>query len=156
MTDKELRKLRRDDLLQILIDQQKQIETLNRQLEEANRALEDRTIAIEESGSIAEAALKLNHVFSDAQSAADQYLAHIRAGAEDARSQAEREAQQLLDQARASADKILSDARMERNRILSDAQKLQVQPTVAETTESSQSEEAPRKRMSIFGKGREA
>ena len=37
MTDKELRKLRRDDLLQILIEQQRQNDELKTALEEAKR-----------------------------------------------------------------------------------------------------------------------
>ena len=57
MTDKELRKLRRDDLLQILIDQQRQIDELNAKLGEAKAALEERRIKLEQSGSVAEAAL---------------------------------------------------------------------------------------------------
>ena len=63
MTDKELRKLRRDDLLQILINQQKQIDTLNEQLEQSKQALANRDIAIQEAGTLAEAALKMNGVF---------------------------------------------------------------------------------------------
>ena len=58
MTDKELRRLHREDLLQILIAQQKQIEDLSAALEDSEKALNDRKIAIEESGSLAEAALK--------------------------------------------------------------------------------------------------
>ena len=61
MTDRELRKLRREDLLQILISQQSQIDELTRSLEEKTKALENRQIAIEESGSIAEAALRLRY-----------------------------------------------------------------------------------------------
>ena len=83
MTDRELRKLRRDDLLQILITQQKQIEELTEALEESRRALEDRRIAVEEAGSIAEAALKLNGIFESAQAAADQYLAEVKARADE-------------------------------------------------------------------------
>ena len=80
MTDKELRKLRRDDLLQILINQQRQIDELNARLEEAQDQLKQRRIAIQESGSVAEAALKLNGVFESAQAAADQYVGQMRAG----------------------------------------------------------------------------
>ena len=56
MTDKELRKLHREDLLQILISQQRRIDELTAALEEAEGALNERKIALEESGSIAEAA----------------------------------------------------------------------------------------------------
>ena len=89
MTDRELRKLRREDLLQILISQQSQIDELTRSLEEKTKALENRQIAIEESGSIAEAALKLNGVFAQAQEAADQYLEESRRRADAIRQEAE-------------------------------------------------------------------
>ena len=44
---------------------------INMELEEK---LKDREICIEKAGNIAQAALELNHIFEDAQAAADQYL----------------------------------------------------------------------------------
>lgn len=117
MTDKELRKLRRDDLLQILINQQRQIDELNEALKKAQDALADRTIAIQESGSLAEAALKLNGVYEAAQAAADQYLEQMRAQADEARSKAQAEA----DKARRVAEDVLTTARGEADRILREA-----------------------------------
>ena len=72
MTDKELQRLRRSELLEILLAQQKQIDSLKKELAEAKEQLA-------ESGSIAEAALKLNGIFEAAQKAADQYLYSIGA-----------------------------------------------------------------------------
>ena len=40
MTDKELHKLRREDLLQILLSQQEQIEALQKAIQEKDKALE--------------------------------------------------------------------------------------------------------------------
>lgn len=100
MTDRELRRLRRDDLLQILITQQKQIEELNEALDKANNELSDRRIAIEESGTLAEAALRLNSVFEKAQAAADLYVSEIRTKAD-----------AMLEKARAEAEEILQGAR---------------------------------------------
>lgn len=77
MTDKELRKLSRPELLEMLLFQSKEVERLKNELDEANRKLEDRRICLKESGSIAEAALKLNNIFEVAQRAADQYLESI-------------------------------------------------------------------------------
>ena len=85
MTDKELRRLHREDLLQILITQQKQIEDLTAALEDSEKALADRKVAIEESGSLAEAALKLNGVFEAAQQAAEQYLESLKAAARESK-----------------------------------------------------------------------
>lgn len=78
MTDKELHKLKRSELLELLVEQSKEIDRLKGQLEEAEKQLQSRKIAIEKAGSIAEASLALNHIFSDAQKAADQYLENVR------------------------------------------------------------------------------
>ena len=79
MTDKELQRLRRSELLEILLAQQKQIDSLKKELAEANEQLAERKIIMARSGSIAEAALKLNGIFEAAQEAADQYLYSIGA-----------------------------------------------------------------------------
>ena len=78
MTDKDLKRLRRDELLEMLIAQSKRTEQLERELEEARAALQSRDIFLEEAGSIAEAALRINGVFEAAQAAAQQYLDNIR------------------------------------------------------------------------------
>ena len=72
-----LKKLSRQDLLEMLIESEKHVEQLEKELEEAKEKLSDRRIMIENSGSIAEAALKLSGIFEAAQAAADQYLENI-------------------------------------------------------------------------------
>lgn len=78
MTEKELRKLSRRDLLELLIEQGKEVRELRQKLAEAEAALAERTLAVENAGSLAEAALRLNGVFEAAQAACDQYLFNIR------------------------------------------------------------------------------
>ena len=78
MTDKDLRKLNRAELLQMLLDQSRQNDALRAQLDQANAQLASRQVALDEAGSIAEAAMQLNQVFASAQQAADQYLENIR------------------------------------------------------------------------------
>lgn len=78
MTDKELRKLRRGELLEMLLEQTKENERLKKQIADLEAQLEDRKIILKQSGSIAEAALKLNGVFEAAQKAAEQYLENVR------------------------------------------------------------------------------
>ena len=73
-----LKKLKREDLLEILVEQGKEIERLEQALDEAERKLKDRTINVENIGTMAEAALKLSHIFEDADSAAKQYLDNIK------------------------------------------------------------------------------
>lgn len=78
MTTKELQKLNRKQLLELMLEQSKRIDQLERQLAAAQEALAERRIVAQEAGSIAEAALRLNNVFEAAQMAADQYLENIR------------------------------------------------------------------------------
>lgn len=78
MTDKELRKLSRKELLEMLIDQSKDVERLQAALRASEEKAQRKEITIQTAGSIAEAALALNGVFEAAQAAADQYLLSIR------------------------------------------------------------------------------
>ena len=78
MTDKELHRLRRDELLEILLSQQKEIDRLTAALAEAEQKLADREITIMNAGSIAEASLALTDIFAEAQRAADLYIENIR------------------------------------------------------------------------------
>lgn len=70
MDIKELKKLNREELLELLLEQTQRNDELERQLNE-------KKIAIENAGSIAEASLALSKVFEAAQEAADTYLANI-------------------------------------------------------------------------------
>ena len=83
MTDKELRRLSRAELLELLLEANRENERLRSQLQKAKDLLDARAIEIENAGSIAEAALALNGVFQAAQQAADQYLENVRRLAEE-------------------------------------------------------------------------
>ncbi|MCD8084667.1 MAG: DNA repair protein [Clostridiales bacterium] len=83
MTDKELKRLNRGELLEMLIIQMEENEELKKKLVEAETALANRRIEISESGTLAEAALRLNGVFEAADQAAAQYLENIRSRAEE-------------------------------------------------------------------------
>lgn len=78
MTEKELRKLNRKQLLELLLIQTNRADELEKRLSEMQSALNDREIALSEAGSIAEAALKLNGIFEAADAAAKQYLDNIK------------------------------------------------------------------------------
>ena len=78
MTDQELRKLSRKDLLELLITQGRERDALQTELEQVKTALTNRQLQIEQAGSIAEASLQLNGVFEAGQAAAQQYLENIR------------------------------------------------------------------------------
>ena len=78
LTDKELKKLNRYQLLELIIMQSEELEQVKAQLAEARRQLEQRNIQIEQAGSIAQAALQLSGIFEAAQSAADIYLQNVK------------------------------------------------------------------------------
>ena len=65
-----------------MLAQSKEIDSLRAQLAEAKAKLEDRRIRIQESGSIAEASLKLTQIFEEAQKAADLYVENVKRSAE--------------------------------------------------------------------------
>lgn len=79
MTDRQLKRLKRADLLELLLEQREENEKLKSRLRETEQQLTSQKIEISEAGSIAEAALRLNKVFEAAQKAADQYLESVKA-----------------------------------------------------------------------------
>ena len=98
MTEKELRKLNRYELLEMLLAQGKKLERLERELAEANERLAQRQQIVATSGTMAEAAMRLNRVFEAADSAAKEYLSNM-----------ELIANSLLDDARRKAARIIED-----------------------------------------------
>lgn len=74
MKEKELKRLSRADLLEMLIDQSKELQEVREKLQQAEAELEKREIAISNAGSIAEASLMLNGVFEAAQAACREYV----------------------------------------------------------------------------------
>lgn len=85
MKEKDLRRLKRVELLDMLIEQGKLVEAqeeeinkLKGQVEELNRKLEDRRVDLEKTGSIAEASLRIAKVFMAAEHAAKIYLENVR------------------------------------------------------------------------------
>lgn len=98
MTDKEVRKLSRTDLLKLLIEQTEENERLSARNSQLEQTLSSRTITLENAGSIAEAAMQLTDVFKQAQSAADVYLESIR--------QKQAQLDDLLQQAQETREKV--------------------------------------------------
>ena len=117
MTDKELRKMNRRELLEILVAQGQEIERLQAALEDAEARANDREIRIKEAGSIAVAALQINGVYHAAEAAAKQYLDNVRRM--DAEAQQERDA--LLAQVQQDAQQIMDQAEEQRQRAQRDA-----------------------------------
>ncbi len=77
---KELKKLSRLELLDLLIEQSKDNDRLRTELDQARKELDERHLACDEAGNLAEAALKISKVFEAAQQAADLYLENVQSG----------------------------------------------------------------------------
>ena len=72
MTDKELKRLSRGELIDIIYELQKQKDAADVRVAQLQEKLNQRELCIAQAGSIAEAAIGLNGVFEAAQAAADQ------------------------------------------------------------------------------------
>lgn len=117
MTEKEIRRLTRAELLEMLIRQSQELQRMQKELKAAEEALHSRRIALDEAGSIAEASLRLNGVFEAAQNACEQYTENIQnlSRRQEAvcaqREQESRErAEEMLKKAQAQADQTVQEA----------------------------------------------
>ena len=81
MADRELKKLSRAELIDIIYALKEREDDLSAQVAALEEKLAQREIQISRAGSIAEAALAINRVFEHAQAAAEDYLLSVRAGA---------------------------------------------------------------------------
>lgn len=113
MAEKDIRKLRRSELIEIIYQLKKSEQNLQTQVEALQSQLLDRTMKMEEAGSIAEAALLLSDVFSSAQTAADTYVAEVKSRY----AQAEAECSNMISQAKKEAEAILREANRQKDSI---------------------------------------
>ena len=121
MTEKELKKLNRYQLLELIIIQSEQIQELQNQLQQAQEQIDAQNIRIAEAGSIAEASLQLSGIFEAAQSAADIYLENVRKQTADAdliRENARQDAERITAEAAQKAAQMTEEAKA----LLEDAQ----------------------------------
>lgn len=108
MTNKELKRLSRAELLELLLMQTRETEKLRSQLEHAQQKLRDRQLAIEKSGDLAQAVLAINGVMESANAAAQQYLLNMATMEAETKARCEK----MLEEARVEADWIRSTALM--------------------------------------------
>jgi hypothetical protein len=78
MTERELRRLSRADLLELLLAQRRENEQLRCMLDQTQSQLADRTIKIDNAGTLAEASLQLSGIFTAAQDACQYYVDNIQ------------------------------------------------------------------------------
>lgn len=116
MADDELKKLKRPELLSMLVDTMHENEQLRAELSELRAQLAERQLDMMEAGSIAEASLKLNSVFEAAQAAANQYLDNIERlyrGRGELVREAQSKAQALVAQAKLDAQDQMEQVRID-------------------------------------------
>ena len=113
MTDKELQKLKRSELLEIMLNINleldkawQEIENLKQQNEKLLEQLAEKKIRSEESGSIADAAMELSGDFRSAQEAADVYINNIK----NINEKKNKEYSEKINAADRQAEKIISEA----------------------------------------------
>ena len=117
MTDKELQKLNRSELRELLIAQTKENEELKSKLSQLEAQLHEKTIKIDKAGSIAEAALSLSGIFDAAQNAVQQYLDNIQllndrqeGICREMHAKAEKEAGEIIEEARKYSERSHKEA----------------------------------------------
>ena len=106
MADRELRRMHRAELIEIIYALKQSEDQLKAQNAALTAQLQDRQLRLEKAGSIAQAALELNNVFAAAPPAAE-------AAAANTLSQARSEAKRILEQAQADADSLKAQTRQE-------------------------------------------
>ena len=125
MTEKELKKLNRYQLLELIILQTEQIAELEKQLSHTKEQLDAQQIQSSQAGSIADAAMQLSGIFKAAQKAADTYLENVKRHTDNAdriEAEATAAAEQLLEKARTEADSLTKNAKTEATTLVENAQ----------------------------------
>ena len=108
MTEKDLRRLSRSDLLELLLAQRRDNEQLRCILDQTQAQLAERTIRIDKAGSIAEASLQLSGIFNAAQDSCQYYLENIKLLSE----RQNAVCQQMEQETKEKCDRMVAEAEM--------------------------------------------
>lgn len=114
MNQKELKRLNRVELLELLIAERKRNNALEEEIRRLRDQLSSREICKEQAGTLAEAAVRINKVFEAADAAAEQYLENIRG----MNHKAKENAASLLEQTRRQCEDMTAQAKKEAAEIL--------------------------------------
>ena len=107
MISKELKKLNRRELVDVIYQLKKNEEQMQDQIASLEAQLQDRRIHLSAAGSIAEAATDITGIFSVAQSAADLYLREIASMKEDTQIECEK----MIEEAKKKVKSIMADGK---------------------------------------------
>jgi len=103
LTEKDIKKLNRYQLLELLILQIERADKLQAKLDSLESRMNSQDLKLTAIGSLAEASLQLSGVFEAAQKAADMYLEAAKKHAEEIETEAREKAEAILLQAHAKA-----------------------------------------------------
>ena len=109
MTEKELKKLNRYQLLELLVMQTERADELKKKVDELEKRLEERELKFSKLGSISEAAMQIFEVFEASQKAADFYLESAKKQADAILAEAHLQVESMSMQLEEKEDCILND-----------------------------------------------
>ena len=107
MISKELKKLNRRELVDVIYQLKKNEEQMQERIASLEAELQDRRMRLSVAGSIAEAATDITGIFSVAQSTADLYLNEIASMKEDT----QRECTKMIEEAKEKVESIMADGK---------------------------------------------
>ncbi len=113
-----LKKLSREELVEIIYALQKSEKSLKDENDELKKRISDNEQVISHFGTVADASQSLNDIFTEAQKALEQYLVAIKVTAGGEYSSevdvqlAQHKAEEIVAEANRQADEILAEARM--------------------------------------------
>ena len=117
MSNNEVKRLNRAELLELLLAERKRNEALEQECQRLKEQLADRELRVERAGSLAEAAISVNAVLEAADAAAAQYLENLQHRSEEV----ERLSKALLERTRVDCHQMLQMAKREAEVILAAA-----------------------------------
>lgn len=100
MTEKELRKLNRYQLLELLVSQTERGDRLQARVDELEKELSEQNLRIASLISVAETALEFKGIFDTAKASAQLYISDAQAQANEIREAAHQEAEKILAEAK--------------------------------------------------------
>lgn len=112
-----LKRLKRDELVDIILKLNSELNTQKAENEKLISTLTDKRIRLQNVGSVAEAALSITGVLDKVQEAADIYMSEVQLRG----ANAEAKSKTLIDDAKAQADYVVGDAKAQANYIVRDA-----------------------------------
>ena len=115
MISKELKKLNRRELVDVIYQLKKNEEQMQAQIAALEAELQEQRIRVSVAGSIAEAAKDITGIFSVAQATADLYLREIASMKADT----QRECDKMIEEAEKKAEAIMADGKRQHDALTS-------------------------------------